>query len=265
MADTPNNTYEVSRFESPGMSLLEHLEELRKRIINSAVSVVIAFFVGWNFKEDIFEFVQRPIITALKEQHMPPRLIFLHPTEPFELYMRIAFVAGVFLAAPYILWQVWQFISPGLYRHEKKYVFPFLFVTVGLFLCGGAFGYAIVFPNTLSYLIFMGKGFEAQITINEYSNLFTAVMLGLGIVFEIPVLIFFLAFFGIVDAKMLWKYARFAIFGIFLVAAIVSPTPDAVNMCIFAAPMCVLYFLSIGIAWLAHPSRRNRNKEKSTI
>jgi sec-independent protein translocase protein TatC len=245
-----------SRAELPGMSLLEHLEELRKRVLLSIGGVAVGFFICWHWAETLYDYVQRPVTEALQANHMPTKLVYLNPTEPFELFIKTGIVAGIFLASPFVLYQVWAFISPGLYRHEKKYVFPFLFSTVGLFLAGGFFAYKMVFPAALTFLIGQGQQFQPMITVSEYTDLFLAVILGLGVVFELPILFFFLALFGLVTAGFLWRNSRYAILIIFFLAAILTPTTDILNMCIFAAPMVILYFISIGIVWFVHPKRR---------
>ncbi len=154
-----------------------------------------------------------------------------------------------------------MFISPALYRHEKRYVLPFLVSTVALFLAGGFFAYRIVYPQALEFLLGYSAQFKPMITVSEYTDLFLAIMLGLGLVFELPVLAFFLSYMGMVSARWLWKNLRYSILIIFGIAAIVTPTTDIMNMCIFAAPMVALYLVSIGIAALFHPSRRrNLNK-----
>jgi len=242
------------------MTLLQHLEELRHRIVMSFAGIVIGFFACWWKAAEIYSIMQAPITNVLRKHHLPEKLVYLNPTEPFELYMKMALIAGIFLASPWVLYQVWLFISPGLYKNEKRYVLPFLFSTVGLFLAGGFFAYKLVYPSALDFLIGFGDQFQPMVTINEYTNLFLAVVLGLGAVFEMPILIFFLALFGIVDAKFLWGNFRYAILLIFVIAAIVTPTADILNMCIFAAPMCVLYFFSIGIAYLVHPKQREKRK-----
>jgi sec-independent protein translocase protein TatC len=243
------------------MSFLEHLEELRKRLIYSALSVVVGFFVCYGFKEKLYALMQAPIVAALRNHHLSESLVYLNPTEPFNLYIKIAFYAGIFFACPVILYQVWLFISPGLYRHEKRYVVPFMISTVGLFLAGGFFGYKLAFPGALDFLIDQGKQFQPMITIGEYTDLFLTIILGLGAIFELPILVFFLALMGIVSPGWMWNNFRYSILIIFVIAAIVTPTTDVWNMCIFAAPMIVLYVLSIGVAWLVHPNRRNRGKE----
>src|SRR5438445_5709180 len=174
-----------SRMDLPGMSLLEHLEELRKRIILSIVGVGVGFLICWHYAEIIYSYVQQPVTKALEANNLPTKLVFLNPTEPFELFIKTGIVAGIFLASPFVLYQVWAFISPGLYRNEKKYAIPFLFSTVALFVAGGAFGYSMVFPKALTFLIKSGAQFQPMITVSEYTDLFMAVILGLGVVFEL--------------------------------------------------------------------------------
>lgn len=239
------------------MPLLKHLEELRKRVIYSMISVAVGFGVAWGYAEKIYELMERPIIAALRANGLPEKLVYTNPTDPFNIYLKIGLIAGVFIASPAVLYQVWMFISPGLYRHEKKYIFPFLIATVGLFLAGGYFGYRVVYPEALTFLIEYGRQFQPMITVGEYTDLFLTVIIGLGVVFELPTVIFFLALMGVVTAGFLWKQIRYAILIIFTIAAILTPTTDIVNMCVFAGPMVVLYIVSIGIAWLVHPQRRS--------
>lgn len=246
----------------PAMGFLDHLEELRKRIFYCLIAVVIGFFACWGYHEFIFSLMQKPILEALRVNGLAEKLVYLNPTDAFNLYLKLAFMAGVFVTSPFILFQVWLFISPGLYRNEKRYVFPFMFSTIALFLAGGYFGYKIVFPAALQFLIGFGKQFTPMITIHEYTDLFLSVILGLGVVFEMPIVIFFLALMGVVTAGWMWRNIRYAILGIFIVAAILTPTPDILNMCIFAAPMVGLYVLSIGIAWAVHPKQRQARQAR---
>ena len=243
------------------MSFLEHLEELRKRIIWSVIGVGVAFGVCFNYHDKLYAFMQAPVLQALKNNHMDQKLVYLNPTEPFNMYLKVAFIGGIFVASPLILYQVWLFIAPGLYRNERRYVAPFLFSTVALFLAGGVFGYKMVYPAALDFLIGYGLQFTPMITISEYTNLFLTIILGLGIVFEMPILVFFLALMGVISAGWMWRNLRYSILVIFIIAAIITPTTDIMNMCIFAAPMIVLYLASIGVAYLVHPSRRNRKKK----
>jgi sec-independent protein translocase protein TatC len=206
--------------------------------------------------------MQRPIMDALRNNGMSEKLVYLNPTEPFNLYLKIAALAGLFLTSPFVLYQVWMFISPGLYRNEKRYVVPFMVSTIALFSAGGYFGFKIVYPAALNFLISFGKQFQPMITIKEYTELFLSIILGMGLIFEMPILVFFLALMGIVTAGWMWKNFRYSILIIFIVAAIVTPTADILNMCIFAAPMIALYALSIGIAYVVHPTQRAARREK---
>src|SRR2546430_2393974 len=172
----------------PAMSFLEHLEELRKRIIYSLIAVTVGFFACWNYHEFIFRFVQRPVMDALQRNGMAEKLVYLNPTEPFNLYLKVAFLAGLFVTSPFVLYQVWLFISPGLYRNEKRYVLPFMFSTVFLFLAVGLFAYKMGYPAALNFLIDYGKQFQPMSTIGEYTDLFLTIMLGMGLIFEMPIL-----------------------------------------------------------------------------
>jgi sec-independent protein translocase protein TatC len=189
-------------------------------------------------------------------------LNYTHPTDPINLYIKTALFGGAILASPFILYQVWLFISPGMYAHEKKYVWPFMAATVSLFLIGAFLGYHWLLPVALKALIgTFGAHFHPIITIDEYTGFFLAIILGLGICFELPILIFFLSLFGIVDAKFLLKHFRYAVLAIFIIAAIICPDPSPITMCLFASPMLALYFLGIGVAWYFHPNRRNKAGE----
>ncbi len=248
--------------QMPTMGFLDHLEELRKRIVYSVVAIAIGFFACWGYAEHIYAVMQRPIMDALQRNGLSAKLVYVNPVEPFNLYLKVGMMAGLFVASPFVLYQLWCFISPGLYRNEKRYVLPFMVSTIALFLSGGYFGYKIVLPQALVFLIGYGKDFQPMITLNEYSSLFLTIIVGLGVIFEMPILIFFLALMGIVSAGWMWRNIRYAILGIFVVAAIITPTPDILNMCIFAAPMVALYMLSTGIAWLVHPDHRKKRAEK---
>lgn len=254
---------EPAKDEMPAMGFLDHLEELRRRIIYSLISVAVGFFFCWGYAERIYEFMQRPIMDALHHNGLSEKLVYLNPTEPFNLYIKVGAMAGLFVASPFVLYQVWLFISPGLYRHEKKYILPFMVSTVGLFLGGGYFGYKLVYPQALEFLIGYGKQFTPMITIGEYTDLFLTIIIGMGVIFEMPILVFFLALMGIVNAGWMWRNLRYSILIIFIIAAILTPTTDLLNMCIFAAPMVALYVLSIAIAWLVHPTQRKKRAEKN--
>ena len=249
------------RVDLPGMSLLEHLEELRKRFIHVIVALIVGFVIAYFFHERIFVFMQQPITFALKQHHLPTQLVYHNPVDGFNLYLKLSFMVGALLAAPYVLYQLWLFISPGLYKHEKRYVWPFMFATVSLFFAGAYFGYRFVFPGSLDFLLSYSDKFRPLIEINEYTGLFLTVILGLGITFELPILIMFLSLFGLVSPRFLWKNIRYAVLIIFVVAAIICPTPDILMMCLFASPMLGLYLVSIGVSYMVHPARRKRKLE----
>jgi len=253
---------EVSRERELGaMSFLDHLEELRRRIFFSLLAVAVGFGACWWKVEKIYGLMQAPIMDALARNHMSEKLVYLNPTEPFNMYLKVALLAGLFVASPFVLYQLWLFVSPGLYRHEKRYVMPFMFSTVALFLAGGYFGYKLVYPAALNFLIDFGKQFQPMITIGEYTDLFLTIIIGLGVIFEMPILVFFLSLMGIISAGWMWRNFRYSILVIFIIAAIITPTTDIMNMCIFAAPMVALYAMSIGVAWIFHPKRRKARRE----
>jgi sec-independent protein translocase protein TatC len=243
------------RAELPGMSLMEHLDELRKRIVHSAIYLTVGFLAAWVFHDKFVGFIQAPLNRIGKS------LVFTHPMDPLNLDLKVSLVGGAIVASPFILYQVWLFIAPGLYQKERRFVVPFMAATVGLFLAGAGFGYFYVLPGALKILIVdFGHNFTSMVTIEEYSSFFLSIILGLGISFELPILIFFLALFGIVSPRFLWKNIRYAILAVFIVAAIICPSPDPWTMCIYAIPMLGLYLIGIGVAWWVHPSRRKKKE-----
>jgi sec-independent protein translocase protein TatC len=244
------------RVELPGMSLMEHLEELRKRIIHSAIYLALGMIVAGVFYKQLVNFLQAPLT------HIGKRLTMTHPMDALNLDLQVALLAGAILASPLILYQVWLFIAPGLYQKEKRFVVPFMAATVALFLAGAAFGYFWVLPGAMEILIVkFGHDFTPMITIEEYSSFFLSIILGLGISFELPILIFFLAMFGIVSPGFLWKNVRYAILAVFLVAAFICPSPDPWTMCLYALPLLALYLIGILVAWWVHPARRKKKEQ----
>jgi sec-independent protein translocase protein TatC len=244
------------RAELPGMSLMEHLEELRKRIVHSAIYLTVGFFVAWFFHDRIVDFFQAPILRIGK------KLMFTHPMDALNFDLYASLLAGAILTAPFILYQVWLFIAPGLYKKERRFVVPFMAATIVLFLTGAAFGYFWVLPAAIKILVVkFGEPYMPMISIDDYTGFFLSVILGLGISFELPILIFFLAMFGIVSPKFLWQNIRYAILAVFIVAAIITPSPDPWTMCAYALPMLTLYLIGIGVAWWVHPSRKKKKKE----
>ncbi len=245
--------------QEPGgkMSFFEHLVDLRKRLINSAMAIAIGAFIGVSVSQKLLGFISRPMQEALRKNHLDDKLIYTSPAGLLNIIITFGIYLGVVLAAPFVLYQVWLFIAPGLYKHERKAVTSFLFSTVLLFIAGISFGYFIMLPYMLDFLTGFQGPFRPLISINEYFDFILIVLLGLGVIFELPVLIFFLALFGIVTPAFLWKNVRYAILIIAVVAAIITPTPDAMTMLIFMAPMLALYFIGIAVAALVV-----RNKAK---
>ncbi len=226
------------------MTFLEHLEELRKRLGWSLVAVGAAFALSLSYARRILEFLLGPIRPMLGEA----RPVFIDLTEPFLLYMKVAFLASLFLSAPIVLYQVWAFISPGLYPRERRYAVPFILFATIFFILGGAFGYYVGFPTACRFLLSVGEGFQPALRISALFGFESKIILGLGLVFELPTVIYFLARLGLVTSGFLWRHFKYAILAIFIIAAIITPTPDVVTQCVFAAPMILLYLIGVLVA-----------------
>lgn len=232
------------------MGLMEHLEELRRRILQSLAAIILAFLGCWAFSEQIYDFLAQPIYRFLPEGK---KLVFLGVTDPFVVYVKVSLLAGVFVAFPFVLFQFWRFIAPGLYKRERHAALPFIFFGSLLFLAGGVFAYYVVFPFAIKFLLGIGEQFEAQITVNHYLSNLIAVILGLALLFELPIVIVFLARLGLVTPKFLLKHFRWAVLIIFVLAALITPTPDVLNLLIFAGPAILLYFVGIAAAYWVKP------------
>lgn len=249
---TPEHPEDVA--ESGGqMTFFEHLVELRKRLINSLYAVGIGTMVGIYFSKYFVGWINRPILKALSDAHLDPKLIYTHPAGGLNLVITIGVYLGIALASPIVLYQVWLFVAPALYKHERGAITGFLFSTVFLFLAGIAFGYFITIPYIMHFLVSpspvfnLGHDVVPMISVNEYFDLILLTLLIIGLTFELPVLIFFLSLFGIVTPKFLWRNFRYAILVIAIASAVAAP-PDALSMLIFMVPMVVLYFISIGVS-----------------
>ena len=247
------------RVDLPGMSLFEHLDELRRRIVHSALYLVVGYLVAVVFAPQLYVIMQAPL------NKIDVQLNFTHPADLVNLrYIQIPLVGGAILASPFILFQVWLFIAPGLYKRERRFVVPFMASAILLFLSGAFLGYRFVFPGMLKFLIHdLSKSLNIHpvISVEEYTSFFYSLILGMGATFELPVVIFFLAMFGIVSPRFLWKNFRYAILIIFIIVEIITPSPDIPTQFAFAVPMLFLYLISIGIAWWVHPAR-GKKKEK---
>jgi sec-independent protein translocase protein TatC len=337
------------------MSFLDHLDELRRRLIHSILAITVAFGLCFTFSNYIFDFLSVPIVkqlrkskreqqakygqpnvndlkegetaqytfvqdTSVKGVKVPngatvrvkkitkndqPQLVLELPwaigraivpaetpvssilkegeknlyfddessklvirgvTGSFMIYMQVALYAGIAFAIPFLLYQIWAFIAPGLYKHERRYVTPLIVMGTAFFILGATFAYKIAFPTACDYLLGLAVqgGFQTLYDAEDYLNLIIMIMLGLGIVFQIPTLSYLLARIGLLTPGMMWKSWRYAVVIIAIVAAVLTPTADAVNMIIFATPMLVLYFLSIGIVWFFGKQRR-REKEVAAL
>jgi sec-independent protein translocase protein TatC len=347
---TYTESYREQQQDESSMTFLEHLDELRTRLIRCAVFILIAFVVCWAFSDKIYHFLEVPVraamleakreaaraltgaaVTSLEElqdgtitdfsfprdctvgdaivqagttirvkvQHaadgrlqlvtiapwvintqsvvkegyvIPPdlysprailespeaRLVVPTVQGAFNLYIKVAFYAAIFFAVPFILVQAWGFISPGLYPHEKKYALPFIFMASIFFLLGVGFAYYIAFPRAANFLLGIAANGNLRplVTADDYFDLILTIMLGLGLVFEIPTVTYFLARLGLVTPQLLLKVWRYAVIIIFILAAVLSPTTDIPNLLVFAAPMLMLYFFSVGIAWVFYKKRQ---------
>jgi sec-independent protein translocase protein TatC len=249
--------------EEPGgaMTFFEHLTELRKRLINSLAALAIGAFVGVSVARYLISWITKPIIKALTQAKQNPHLFYTHPAGYLNLYITLGVYLGIVIAAPYVLYQIWLFVAPALYKHERSAISGFVASTFFLFVGGIAFGYFVALPYMLKFLVsFQGNvgPIEPMITTNDYFDLVLMVLLGFGIVFELPILIFFLSLFGIVTPKFLWANFRYAVLVISVVAAIITPSPDATTMLIFMAPMIGLYVVGIGVSAVVVNKREKR-------
>jgi sec-independent protein translocase protein TatC len=243
------------------MSFLEHLEELRSRIIKIIIGIFVALCVSFTFTDPLWKFVVQPAKAALLANGFPPTLAQITPMEAFNVvWFKLPLVCSIFLASPWVVYQIWAFISPGLYRREKKFAIPFVLGTAGLFILGGLFGYFVAFRFGLRFLLSIGveKDITTVISVTEYFDMFVNVILGVGLVFELPVLIFFLILLRIVTPGFLIRHSRYAILINFIIAAIVTPTPDIFNMSLFALPMCILYYFGVFLGYLFVLRREGR-------
>jgi sec-independent protein translocase protein TatC len=245
------------------MTFFEHLVELRKRIINSLIAIGVGALIGVYFSKYFIQIINRPILKALKDAGLDAKLIFTHPADGLNLVISVGVYLGIALASPIVLYQVWLFVAPALYKHERGAITGFLFSTVFLFLCGIAFGYFITLPYILHFMVNPSSFFKLQqeivpmISVNEYFDMILLTLLGIGLMFELPILIFFLSLFGIVTPQFLIRNFRYAILIIAVGAAVAAP-PDALSMLIFMAPMVVLYFISVAVSAIVVRKRKKR-------
>jgi sec-independent protein translocase protein TatC len=229
------------------MTLWEHLEELRRRLIVCIVTLFIGFVVCWFYREQIFSVVQAPFLKFVAHGD---KLSFISLTEPFFVYMKAAAFAAIIFTSPILISQLWLFIAPGLYKKERMYAVPFIFFATVFFLGGCVFCYYYVFPFACRYFLQVGSEFKQEVRVDDYFSLFNKLTLAIGLIFEIPILAFFLARVGIINHHFLLNKFKYAILLSFIISAIVTPTPDMVTQTILALPMIALYVISILLAWI---------------
>jgi len=255
-----SDTSIISTTEEPGaqMTFFEHLVELRKRIINSLASIVIGAAIGWVIAPHFVNFMVKPMVAALKHAGLNPQLVYSHPAGYLNVLITCSIYIGIVIASPWVLFQIWQFVAPALYKHERSAITGFLFSTVFLFLAGISFGYFVSLPYVLRFLISFQGPVVPLINIDEYFDLILLVLLGLGLVFELPILIFFLSLFGIVTPQFLIKNFRYALLVITVLAAILTPSPDALSMVLFMLVLVALYFVGVGVSWAVVRKKKKR-------
>jgi sec-independent protein translocase protein TatC len=238
------------------MSFLEHLDELRKRITHAVVALLVGFLVAFAFIEQIWTFVFARLTADVPGGH----LIFTEPGEAFFLYLKMAAIAGVLLASPYVMYQVWLFVAPGLYANEKKFAVPFVFFATALFIGGTAFSHYLLFPAAWKFFAsFSNEFLEFTPRVEPVWSLYVKLLLAMGLVFQLPMLMFVLARFGLVTARFLVRNFKYGLLIFFIVSAIITPDGSLIPQVIMAGSMTVLYVISIGVVWLF--GKRTREAE----
>ncbi len=242
---------------SSTMTFWEHLEELRGRLIKSIVAIAIGVAVAWIYRQPLLAWLTRPFVSAWQSDHLGPKatLHFGSPAALFLAYIKLSLIGGCVFALPVVLYQLWAFIAPGLYSKEKRLALPFVVCSCALFAAGGWFGWRVAFPVAFRYLLsFSGPIADTALSvtptvmIDDYLTFVGRMLIAFGLVFELPIVVFFLAIAGIINHQHLIRYARHFIVAAFLVAAIVTP-PDVISQLLLAVPLCVLYAVSIVVAW----------------
>jgi sec-independent protein translocase protein TatC len=242
------------------MPLTSHLEELRKRLVRILIAIGIAFLGCFAFKEELFRIIAQPLISVL-----PPgtHMVYTGLPEAFFTYIKVSFYAGIFIASPVVLYHIWKFISPGLFPKEKKFVAPFVITSSLLFVGGVCFGYFLVLPSAYKFFLEFTTDFlKPMLSMREYLTLTLKLLLAFGIIFEIPVFLFFMTKIGLVTPRKLARMRRYAIVVCFIVAAIITPTPDAFTQCMMAIPMVILYEVGIIVSKLATRKKDDADSEQ---
>ena len=245
----PRSEKEFDPVEAYQMPLMEHLRELRKRMIVSMVALAIGCGTALVFVDDIWAFLVKPMNEALETSGRGSMGV-TGVLEAFLTQLKVAALAGALGASPILSWQIWRFVAPGLYPNEKRMVVPLVFFSTTLFLGGAAFAYAVIFQFAFPFFIEIApEDVEHLIKIENYLGLATRLLLAFGVCFQLPVVAFFLARAGLIDARDMWQFIRYAVVGIFVLSAMLTP-PDVVSQLLMAAPMMVLYFVGMAVAWI---------------
>jgi len=245
------------------MSFWEHLAELRTRLFRSALALVVGIAVTWNWQEWFLDFLVRPLRDSYHAlgRTMPP-LHYAGPADAFSALMQMALIGGVFIASPVILWELWGFVAPALYKHEKRRAAPIVLLASACFVGGAYYGYRSVLPIGFRFFLSFSRRFrhvvlEDQLFLDRVLETTTKILFAFGLVFELPLILMLLGMIGLVNARMLWKFSRWAILVIVVVAAILTP-PDVISQTLMAGPMILMYFASIGLVWIV----QRKPKEK---
>lgn len=235
------------------MSFLDHLDELRRRLIYSVISIGVGFFIAFAFIDHIYKFVMGPLAATVPNG----KLVYTEPMEAFTLYLWMAVIAGIMIAAPLVLTQVWLFIAPGLYQHEKKLAIPFVALTTICFISGAAFSHYVAFPAMFAFGASFGTSqLEFLPRIEPIFDMYLHMLLAFGLIFQMPPIVFFMARMGMITGRFLMRYFKYAVLVIFIAAAIITPSGDPYNQTLMAAPMILLYLFSALLAALFGKKRK---------
>jgi sec-independent protein translocase protein TatC len=249
---------EESLIEEGRMSFLDHLEELRSRLLRAVIAIIIGFVICIAFGERVFSLFAAPITKLLPKD---ASLVFTSLPDPFFVYLKVSFISGIFLVLPYVLYQVWLFVRPGLLEEEKKYALPFIVVSTLLFYLGALFAYFVVFPAAFKFFLsYETADLKPMISIRDYVSLVMLLMLAFGAVFETPIVIVLLGLLGVVDSDLLRRGRRYFIVLAFIIAALLTPTPDVINQTLMAIPLMIFYELGIQLLRIIEKKRKKQEE-----
>jgi len=255
------------------MSFLEHLSELRTRLRNAALVFLAAAIVSFVVVKHYFEFLTRPARAAWKIalNGQDPVFVFLSPTEPFWVYTKLSLIGALLVSSPFIFWELWKFVAPGLYKKEKSAVLMITLATAGCFIAGAVFGYLVLCTPALSYMFSFAESFpnapikfriDPTISMDEMVGFMLAILLGTGVAFELPVILSVLGWMGLITAKGLWKFDKYALVLSTVVGGILTPGPDILSQVLMAGPLFALYNISILVVWIIERGRKRRDDEE---